>query len=71
MPEPERERVRQVKRGEVPDQTDVLAEIAAVRTKIEHRLANDGTALPAEPDLDTISAWSVHAHRAHWGWGTS
>jgi hypothetical protein len=63
--------VRQVKRGEVPDQTEVLSEIAAVRSQIEHRLASDDTSLPPEPDIDTISAWSVHAHRTHWGWGTS
>jgi hypothetical protein len=71
MPEPERARVRQVKRGEVPDQAEVLAEVATVRSQIESRLANDDTPLPAQPDVDAVSAWSVHAHCAHWGWHRS
>lgn len=66
MPEPERERVRQVKRGEVGSLEDVVREIDAVRTQIEQRLAAGDTPLPASPDLAAISAWSVHAHQQHW-----
>jgi predicted nucleotidyltransferase len=66
MPDAERERVRSVKRGEVPDQDEVLQEIASVRSQIEHRLAVGDTPLPHAANVDAISAWSVHAHRQHW-----
>lgn len=68
MPEPERERVRQVKRGEVPSVDEVLAEIDGLRDEIERRLATGETPLPETPDLARIGAWSVQAHRQHWGW---
>jgi hypothetical protein len=68
MPAQERERVLQVKRGDVPAIEDVLDEISGVRAQIEERLATGRTPLPAEPDLATISEWSVGAHRRHWGW---
>jgi predicted nucleotidyltransferase len=66
MPEPERARVLAVKRGDVRRLDDVLAEIADVRTRIE--AAVDDSPLPAEPDVDAISAWAVSAHRRQWGW---
>ena len=68
MPEPERERVLQVKRGEIPAIDDVLHAISHVQAQIEHRLATGDTPLPEQPDLATISDWSVSAHRRHWGW---
>ncbi|MGQ0776629.1 MAG: hypothetical protein ACT4NY_19750 [Pseudonocardiales bacterium] len=68
MPEPERQRVLRVKRGEVPVIEDVLHEIGELQTEIEQLLTTDHTPLPAEPDLDTISDWSTHAHRRHWRW---
>ena len=37
-----------------------------LREEIERRLASGDTPLPESPDLDTISAWSVHAHQRHW-----
>jgi len=68
MPEPERERVLQVKRGEVPALEDVLREIHAVQTQVEELLATGQTPLPAEPDWGLIGDWSVDAHRRHWEW---
>ncbi len=68
MAEHERERVLRVKRGDACALSDVLDEIAAVRSQVEELLAAGRTPLPAEPDWDTITGWSVHAHRTHWGW---
>jgi uncharacterized protein len=68
MPEPERERVLRVKRGEVSELADVLREISDVQTQVEELLTTGRTPLPAEPDLETISEWSAGAHRRHWGW---
>lgn len=66
MPADQRERVLAVKSGAVPDLDAVLAEIAAVRDRIEALLDAGTTPLPAEPDTDRISAWSVEAHLRHW-----
>jgi hypothetical protein len=68
MPEHERERVLRVKRGDVPVMAEVLDEIDTVQREVETRLAGGRTPLPAEPGWDTISAWSVNAHRQHWSW---
>jgi hypothetical protein len=68
MPEPQRERVLRVKRGDVPAVADVLTEIDGVQRQIEHVLAAGHTPLPVEPDWAAVSAWSVHAHRQHWSW---
>jgi predicted nucleotidyltransferase len=66
MPAAERERVLAVKRGEVRDREVVLAEIAGVQSRVEDLLASGRTPLPERADVDTISAWSVSAHRRHW-----
>jgi predicted nucleotidyltransferase len=66
MPDADRERVLRVKSGGVKDIGDVLAEIDAVRTRIVGLLESGATPLPAEADIDRISAWSVDAHRRHW-----
>jgi hypothetical protein len=68
MPAVERERALAVKRGDVPALDDVLAEIASVQGRIERHLADGDTPLPADPDLATVTAWAVDAHRRHWGW---
>jgi uncharacterized protein len=68
MPEPQRERVRRVKRGEVDRLDDVLDEISRIQADIEDTLASGRTPLPVDPDLATVSEWSVAAHRRHWGW---
>jgi uncharacterized protein len=66
MPEPERERVLRVKRGEVKELSEVLDEITSVQSTVEELIAAGRTPLPPEPDLDTVSAWSVSAHRRQW-----
>jgi hypothetical protein len=68
MPDAERERVLRVKRGDVPDLAEVLAEIADVQAQVEDLLDTGRTPLPAEPDRHAISEWAVSAHRRHWGW---
>jgi hypothetical protein len=68
MPEPERERVLRVKRGEVRELASVLEEIEMVRGRVLDALASGRTPLPERPDLATVSAWCVTAHRRHWGW---
>lgn len=68
MPPAERERALAVKRGDVPVLREVLDEIAGVQARIERHLAGGDTPLPPEPDLDTVTAWAVDAHRRHWGW---
>ncbi|GAA1894086.1 nucleotidyltransferase domain-containing protein [Asanoa iriomotensis] len=68
MPEPERERVLRVKRGEVRDLAAVLAEIEQVQATVQDHLDTGRTPLPAHPDLAAISAWAVDAHREFWGW---
>jgi hypothetical protein len=68
MPEPHRERVRQVKRGEVDRIEEVLREIGQIQADIEDALATGRTPLPVDPDLDAVSEWSMSAHRRHWDW---
>jgi hypothetical protein len=52
----------------VPVPADVLNRIAAVQAEIEERLDAGCTPLPADPDLDAVSAWSTTAYQRHWGW---
>ncbi|WP_051393397.1 nucleotidyltransferase domain-containing protein [Glycomyces arizonensis] len=66
MPEAEREHVRRVKTGGVATVDEALDQIRAVRGRLADRLDAGGTVLPAEPDLERISAWSIDAHRRHW-----
>lgn len=59
MPAAERERVPAVKRGDVPDLAEVVAEIADVEARIERLLAHGDTPLPEHPDLQAVTSWSV------------
>jgi len=68
MPEREREQVLRVKRGQIREIDQVVEEIDQVQATIEQLLDTGRTPLPAEPDLDHISEWSVTAHRRHWNW---
>lgn len=65
MPESEREHVRAVKAGEYAQEA-VLTAIAGLRERIVTLLDSGNTAVPEEPDLKTLSAWSIAAHRRHW-----
>lgn len=62
-----RERVLAVKRGEV-GRDEVSAEITALEVAVMALLGEGATAVPEHPDRDAIQAWSVEAHRSHWGW---
>jgi uncharacterized protein len=66
LPEPQRTRVLRVKRGEVAAVEEVLAEVDDVRDRIERHLRDGDTPLAPEPDLATVSAWSIEAHRTSW-----
>lgn len=59
MPAAERERVLAVKRGDVPDLAEVVAEIADVEARIERLLSHGDTPLPEHPDLQAVTSWSV------------
>jgi hypothetical protein len=67
MPEPEREHVLRVKRGEIP-LDGVLRAIEEVVADVEEVLATGATPLPPRADLDAVSEWSAGAYRRHWGW---
>lgn len=67
MREPERERVRSVKRGEVA-QADVLTELEQLEEEIRSDLSAGRTPLPEQAELDRIERWSISAHRRHWDW---
>lgn len=68
IPPAERERVLAIKRGDVPDLKDVLAEIDEVKAEVERMLSAGSTPLPEEPDLATVQAWCIDAYRRSWGW---
>ncbi|MFD0822399.1 hypothetical protein ACFQ0D_29690 [Micromonospora zhanjiangensis] len=44
---------------------------AGDRAEVARLPAAGRTPLPPEPDLAAVSAWSVQAHRRHWGWTTA
>jgi predicted nucleotidyltransferase len=71
MPESERLRVLEVKRGDVPDLAIVLAEIDAVAGEVQEALDSGRTQLPERADEPAINGWSIDAHRRHWGWTSS
>lgn len=68
MPDAEREHVRAVKRGERGDLATVLADIAAVQAQVESVLVDGTSPLAEDADIAAVTAWSVQAHRRHWGW---
>lgn len=64
----ERDAVLQVKRGEWP-LAQVLDRIDDITGSISEVLSTPGASpLPEYPDLERLNAWSVDAHRRHWGW---
>ena len=67
MPQAERERILSVKRGEIP-RDEVSAEIANLEAEVRALLDAGRTPLPLVADDAVITAWSVNAHRRHWGW---
>lgn len=67
LPEPQRERVLAVKRGEVA-RDEVSAEIADYEVRVRRVLETGASPLPEVADLDAISDWAISAQRRHWGW---
>ena len=68
MPEAERQRVLEVKSGQVRELRVVLDEIAAVSAEVVSALECGRTPLPPRPDVETIEQWAMGAHRRFWGW---
>jgi predicted nucleotidyltransferase len=68
MPEVERQRVLEVKRGEVPDITVVLAEIDAIAGQVQAALDDERTPLPKVAEHEVINEWCVSTHRRFWDW---
>ena len=65
MPEWARAHVLRVKRGELSLNT-VLHDIDYLAGTTECRLDDQDTPLPAQPDWDELSRWSVQAHARAW-----
>jgi predicted nucleotidyltransferase len=68
MPEAERQRVLEVKSGQVRDLKVVLDEIDAVSAEVVAALESGRTPLPPRADVDEIEEWAAGAHRRYWGW---
>ncbi|TNM64174.1 nucleotidyltransferase [Streptomyces sp. NP160] len=65
VPEPDRQLVLSVKRGE-RTQEQSLALIDARAAELEELLASGRSPLPEHPDLDAVSAWSTAEHLRYW-----
>lgn len=63
IPEPDREYLRSIRRGEVP-----LAEVVASVDDAEHRLLRlrASSTVPAMPDREWVNAWLHRSYLAHW-----
>lgn len=61
----DRERVLEVKTGQVP-RSEVSAEIADIEASIRALLGTDRIAVPPQPDFKAIEEWSINTHRTHW-----
>ncbi|WP_236832037.1 DNA polymerase beta superfamily protein [Blastococcus sp. KM273128] len=66
VPEPDRSRLRAVRRGEVR-LDEVLDEVAAVESRLVD--LQDSPAVPAEPDRAWVDDWLHRAHLAYWAGG--
>jgi hypothetical protein len=63
IPEPDREYLRSIRRGEVP-----LAEVVASVDDAEHRLLRlrASSTVPAMPDREWVNAWLHRSYLAYW-----
>ncbi|PPK98354.1 putative nucleotidyltransferase [Kineococcus xinjiangensis] len=66
VPQPARERLRAVRRGEVPLEQVVRA-VAAAEERLE--ALRQSPAVPAEPDRAWVDDWLHRAHAAYWARG--
>lgn len=67
LPDRERDRVLEVKRGEV-DRDEVSAEITRLDEAVQAILDEGRSPLPHTADLDRINTWAIDAQRRHWHW---
>lgn len=67
IPEPERTRIMEIRRGERTE-SDVVAEIEDVERRLAE--ASETSPLPDEPDHERVNAFIVDAYREAWGWGS-
>jgi len=67
LPEPDRERVLAVKRGDVP-RDEVSAEITRLEAAVRAILDQDRSPLAATADLERITDWAIDAQRRQWNW---
>jgi hypothetical protein len=56
----------EVKRGDV-DFFEALRRVDDARSRLLEAVNDRSSVLRAEPDMATVNAWMVHAHRTHWG----
>jgi hypothetical protein len=63
VPEPDRERLRAIRRGEVP-LADVVVNIAAAECELERLRASDSVA--DQPDRKWVDDWLHRSHVAYW-----
>lgn len=66
VPQPHREHLRAVRRGEVP-LAQVLAEIDALAAELASLRTT--SPLPEEPDRAWVDAWLHRSHLRHWASG--
>lgn len=66
-PTTQRERIRAVKRGDVP-RSEVSLEIARLESEVRNLLDKGATPLPETADFERITAWAIDAQQRHWGW---
>ncbi len=63
VPEPDRSRLRAIRRGEVP-LVDVLAAIGAAEARLVS--LRSGSAVPAEPDRSWVNGWLHRSYLGYW-----
>ncbi len=68
MPETERQRVLEVKSGQVKDLRVVLDEIDAVSAEVVTALETGRTPLPPRAAIGEVQDWAVGAYRRFWNW---
>ncbi|MFT4186975.1 MAG: nucleotidyltransferase domain-containing protein [Aeromicrobium sp.] len=67
LPEPEREQVLSVKRGEV-GRDQVSTWISALEAEVRTILDEGRSPLSGRADVEAVESWAVSAQRRHWGW---
>lgn len=63
VPEPDRQYLRSIRRGEV-EQAEVISAVEAAETRLESLRAS--TAIPAEPDREWVNGWLHRSYTSYW-----